>query len=197
MITRRQWMGLTLGATAVGLDLNAAAPVPRKAPELAVMLNSKEQLLLSSFRGKVVALEFVLTTCPHLQHSAGIIERMYKEFGPRGFQPLSAAINDNAQELVPEFIMKLGLTYPVGVTPREMAYDFLEYNPNAPGATNLLLPQLVFIDRKGIIRAYYPGDDNFFKEPAAETNMRNQIEALLKDNGTTKTASAKKSTTQK
>jgi ribosomal protein L20A (L18A) len=53
------------------------------------------------------------------------------------------------------------------------------------------MPQLVFIDRKGIVRAQYPGDDNFFKE-AEETNMRNQIEALLKDAGATKSASSKK-----
>jgi hypothetical protein len=65
MITRRQWMGVALGTAAVGLDLEAAAPVPRKAPELTVMLNSKEQLLLSKYRGKLVALEFLLTTCPH------------------------------------------------------------------------------------------------------------------------------------
>jgi hypothetical protein len=121
---------------------------------------------------------------------------MYKEFGPQGFQPIGAAINDNAQALVPEFIIKLGLTYPVGVTPREMAYDFLGYDPNVPGAGPLLMPQLVFIDRKGVVRAQYPGDDNFFKE-AEETNMRNQIEALLKDSGTTKTSSSKKSAAQK
>jgi peroxiredoxin len=184
-------MGLTLGTAAVGLDLEAALPVPRRAPELAVMLNSKEQLLLSKFRGKLVALEFLLTTCPHCQRCSGIIEKMYKEFGPRGFQPIGAAINDNAQVLVPEFIIKLGLTYPVGVTPREMAYDFLGYNPSDPNSPNLLMPQLVFIDRKGIVRAQYPGDDNFFKE-AEETNMRNQIEALLKDAGATKSASSKK-----
>jgi hypothetical protein len=58
------------------------------------------------------------------------------------------------------------------------------------------MPQLVFIDRKGIVRAQYPGDDKFFKE-AEETNMRNQIEALLKDSGTTKTSSSKKSAAQK
>lgn len=191
MITRRQWMGLTLGAAAVGLDLKAALPVPRKAPELAVMLNSKEQLLLSSYRGKLVALEFLLTTCPHCQHCSGIIQKMYEEFGPRGFQPIGAAINDNAQMLIPEFIHKLGLTYPVGVTPREMAYEFLGYNPLDPSSGPMLMPQLVFIDRKGIVRAQYPGDDKFFAE-AQETNMRNEIEALLKDNGATKSASSKK-----
>ncbi len=196
MITRRQWMGVALGTAAAGLDLEAAAPVPRKAPELSVMLNSKEQLLLSNYRGKLVALEFLLTTCPHCQRCSGIIEKMYKEFGPRGFQPIGAAINDNAQVLVPEFIIKLGLTYPVGVTPREMAYDFLGFNPNDPASGLLLMPQLVFIDRKGIVRAQYPGDDNFFKD-AEETNMRNQIEALLKDTGTAKSASLKKSAAKK
>jgi peroxiredoxin len=196
MITRRQWMGVALGAAAVGVDLEAAAPVPRKAPELAVMLNSKEQLLLSTYRGKLVALEFLLTTCPHCQRCSGIVEKMYKEFGPRGFQPIGAAINDGAEALVTGFILKLGLTYPVGVTPREMAYDFLGYNPSDPNAGPLLMPQLVFIDRKGIVRAQYPGDDNFFKE-AEETNMRNQIEALLKDSGATKSASSRKSAEKK
>ena len=189
-------MGVALGTAAVGLDLEADAPVPRKAPELTVMLNSKEQLLLSKYRGKLVALEFLLTTCPHCQRCSGVIEKMYKEFGPQGFQPIGAAINDNAQALVPEFIIKLGLTYPVGVTPREMAYDFLGFNPNDPTSGPLLMPQLVFIDRKGIVRAQYPGDDNFFKE-AEETNMRNQIEALLKDTGTTKNAASKKSAEKK
>src|ERR1039458_1055228 len=106
------------------------------------------------------------------------------EFGPRGFQPIGAAINDNAQALVPEFIRKFGLTYPVGVTPLAMAYDFLGLNIIEPSP----MPQLVFIDRKGIVRAQYAGDDDFFKE-AEETNMRKQIEALLKDTGPTKSRS--------
>jgi hypothetical protein len=54
------------------------------------------------------------------------------------------------------------------------------------------MPQLVFIDRKGIVRAQYAGDDDFFKE-AEETNMRKQIEALLKDTGPTKNGASKKS----
>ena len=181
-------MGLTLGATAAGLGLQATAPVPRRAPELAVMLNGNQQLLLSKYRGKLFALEFLLTTCSHCQRCSGIVEMMYQEFGPRGFQPIGAAINDNAQVLVPEFIRNLGLTYPVGVAPREMAYDFLGLNIIEPSP----MPQLVFIDRKGIVRAQYAGDDDFFKE-AEETNMRKQIEALLKDTGPTKNGASKKS----
>ena len=42
------------------------------------------------------------------------------------------------------------------------------------------MPQLVFIDRQGTIRAQYPGDDKFFADDQ-EKHIREQIEALLKD----------------
>ena len=80
-------MGLTLGATAAGLDLQAAAPVPRRAPELAVMLNGNQQLLLSKYRGKLVALEFLLTTCSHCQRCSGIVEMMYRSSGRADSSP--------------------------------------------------------------------------------------------------------------
>jgi hypothetical protein len=41
------------------------------------------------------------------------------------------------------------------------------------------VPQLVFIDRKGVIRAQYAGNDPFFKDE--ERNVRAQIEGLLKE----------------
>lgn len=178
MITRRHWMGLSLGVTAAGLNLKAfAAPVPRKAAEVTIALNSGQQLLLSSFRGKVVALEFLLTTCTHCQRCSGILQQMYQEFGPRGFQPVGAAINDNAAALVPEFVHKLGLTYPVGATSQFVAYDFL----GSSMMELLTMPQLVFIDRKGIVQAQYAGEGDFFKNE--EVNMRNQIQAMLRGSG--------------
>lgn len=184
-------MGLTLGASAIGFNLEASAPVPRKAGEVTITMNSGEQVLLSSLRGKVVALEFLLTTCPHCQRCSGILQQMYQEFGARGFQPIGAAINDNARALVPEFIYKLGLKYPVGVTPHDMAYEFLGYNQNDPKAGPMLMPQLVFIDRKGIVQVQYAGDNDFFKNE--EVNMKNQIEAMLKGTVTARAGGARKS----
>lgn len=171
-------MGLTLGASAVGFNLEASAPVPRKAPEVTITLNSREQILLSSLRGKVVALEFLLTTCPHCQRCSGILQQMFQEYGPKGFQPIGAAINENASALVPEFIYKFGLKFPVGVTPHDMAYEFLGYNQNDPKAGPMLMPQLVFIDRKGIVREQFAGDSDFFKNE--EVNIKAKIEAMLK-----------------
>lgn len=60
-----------------------------------------------------------------------------------------------------------------------------------PGA-NLYFPQVVFIDKKGIIRAYHPAtDEAFFKNE--EANMRKMIEGLMKEGpGVVGAASAKK-----
>jgi peroxiredoxin len=164
-------MGLVLGSA-------RAAEVPRKAPELAIQLVNGQQLLLSQYRGKVVLIEFLHTTCPHCQHDSTIIERLYKEYGPRGFQPLGVAFNDNAAMLVPDFIRQLGLTYPVGLAPRDTVTDYLQH----PYTEILYVPQMIFVDRKGIIRAQHGGMDDFLKD--LETNMRSEIETLLKEPAT-------------
>lgn len=151
----------------------AGAQVPRPAPEFVIKLANGQQLLLSQYRGKVVALEFLLTTCPACQDASRLLNRLYKEYGPRGFQPIGVAFNDMAMMLVPDYIKDLGLTFPVGVGTRESVMDFLQHSP----ILRMLVPQLVFVDRKGIIRAQYSGDDPFFQDK--EKNMRTQIEALL------------------
>ncbi len=167
-------------AAVVGMALaltSAAAEVPRPAPEFAVKLPNGQQLLLSQYRGKVVALEFLLTTCPACQDASRVLNRMYQEYGPRGFQPIGVAFNDMAMMLVPDYVKNLGLTFPVGVGAREAVLDFLQHSP----IMRMLVPQLVFVDRKGIIRAQYSADDPFFTDK--EKNMRTQIEALLAESG--------------
>ncbi len=165
-------LALGLGITLVPL---AALDLPKPAPELVIRQVDGQQLLLSQYRGKVVAVEFLHTTCPHCQNCSSLLEKMYKEFGGRGFQPLGVAFNDMATLLVPDYTRQLGLTFPVGVGTRDEVINYLQY----PMVKPLYVPQLIFIDRKGMIRAYYPGGDKFYENE--ETNMRNQIEALLKE----------------
>jgi len=163
---------LPVAVTLAALSL-AGAEVPRPAPEFAVKLANGQQLLLSQYRGKVVALEFLLTTCPACQEASRVLNQMYKQYGPRGFQPIGVAFNDMAMMLVPDYIKNLGLTFPVGVGTRESVLDFLQHSP----IMRMLVPQLVFVDRRGVIRAQYSADDPFFQDK--EKNMRAQIEALL------------------
>ena len=55
-----------------------APPVLRKSPEFVIKFNDGHQMLLSSLKGKVVALLMVHTTCPHCQHTSQVFTQLYK-----------------------------------------------------------------------------------------------------------------------
>ncbi|MCW5978221.1 MAG: TlpA family protein disulfide reductase [Bryobacteraceae bacterium] len=169
---RRVLIGvLSVCATAA---LLLAAQVPRPAPEFVFSLPTGKTINLSSYKGKVVALEFLLTTCPHCKRCSSSMQRVYEELGGRGFQPLGVAINDGAQELIPGYARELRLTFPIGMTDRNKVIDFLQH----PVMLTMMMPQLVIIDKKGTIRAQYSGTDPFFENE--DQNLRNIVEPLLK-----------------
>jgi thiol-disulfide isomerase/thioredoxin len=131
------------------------------------------QQLLSSYRGKVIALEFLFTTCPHCQHSAQVLTRLQNEYGARGFQAIGVAFNPMSKMLVPDFVRDYKVGFPVGYTERDPVNGFLQNPPDSA----LHVPQLVFIDRKGMIRAQsLPRNDT---ATGIEANMRKVIEQLL------------------
>jgi len=152
-----------------------AAEVPRRAPEFAFQLPGGQQVLLSEYRGKVVLLEMLYTTCPHCQHSAQLLSRLSKEYGPRGFQPLGVAFNDMASMLVPDFIKQAQASFPIGYAPRDPVLAFLQH----PSILRFVVPQMVLVDRKGMIRSQTAaeGDEAFYEEKS----LRAKIEALLKE----------------
>jgi peroxiredoxin len=151
-----------------------SAADPRPAPELVIKAANGQEQLLSKFRGKVVALEFLLTTCPHCQKASQNMQKLYKELGPQGFQPVGIAINDMANMLINDYTKQFNLTYPVGYSNRDVATQFLQH----PIMMSMLMPQLVVIDRKGVIRHQFPGGDKFFENE--EKNLRDVLLPLLK-----------------
>ena len=163
-------------ALLIGLPL-AAATVPRPAPEFAIQMPKGGQVLLSQHKGKVVILEFILTTCSHCQSASQLLSRLQGEYGPRGFQALGAAFNDMAHMLVPDFVRDFRINYPVGYSPREPIMSFLQVNPNEA----LHVPQMVIIDKKGVIRQQsLPRSDSVTH---TEQNLRRMIETLLAEPG--------------
>lgn len=153
----------------------AAAEVPRRAPEFAFQVPGGKQILLSEYRGKVVLIEMLYTTCPHCQNSARLISRLNREYGPRGFQPLGVAFNDMASMLVPDFIKQTQAGFPIGFAERDPVLSFLQH----PTILRFVVPQMVLIDRKGMVRGQTAaeGDDKFYEEKS----LREKIEALLKE----------------
>lgn len=165
----------------------AAGPQVRRAPDLLLQLVNGKELTLNTFKGKVVALEFILTTCSHCQESCVALHKMQREFGSQGFVPIAIAINEGANFALADFVRKFSLTYPVGWQRDETAMAFLQH----PRMETMMMPQLVFIDRDGMIRSQFGGRDKFFDK--MELSMRDQIKSLLAlPGGAKKTAIAAK-----
>jgi peroxiredoxin len=158
----------------------SAVTIPRHTPEF-VIRGSGGEALLSQFRGKVVLLAFIFTSCPHCQHTVGIMSDIQKEYGSRGFQPLGAAFNEGAGQLLSGFLTQFHPAFPVGYAARPTVLEYLQVASNVP----LSVPILVFIDKKGTIRSQHMGsDDPFFTDQ--EKSIRAELEALLKEPGPAK-----------
>jgi thiol-disulfide isomerase/thioredoxin len=152
-------------------DTNAV----RKAPELAFNIPGQGQKLLSQYRGKVVALEFIFTTCPHCQAASKVMSKFQQEFGPRGFQAIDIAVNDNADLLVENFAKDFQVNFPVGWVLRDQMISFMGFN-----SAYFVVPQLALIDRKGNIRYQTPArEDETWDKLMKEDALRQHIEELL------------------
>jgi peroxiredoxin len=164
-------------AMALGIAAQAEIPAtPRPAPEFIIRYADGNQVPLSSLKGKVVALTFVYTTCVHCQHASQVFAKLYNEYGPRGFQPVGVAINDMANLFVDDFVKNNNVNYRVGFSPVDPVLEFLGISR----VERYVVPQIVWIDRKGIIRsqtAPLDGDEKMRTEPY----WREMIETLLKE----------------
>ena len=130
---------------------------------------------LSDFRGKVVALEFLLTTCPGCKHSARILSRLHREYGPKGFQVIGLAVDPGAAARIPVFAAETGALFPIAVYSDAAARDYLQ----VPMMLRMAYPQLAFVDRKGRLREHFRAEDPRMTGSAEEASIRRVVEALL------------------
>jgi peroxiredoxin len=156
-----------------------AQPVLRPAPDITVIEPSGAKTTLSSLKGRVVVLDFIFTNCPHCQAEGQMLTRLYKEMQPKGLQVLSIAVNDNAAVLVPGYVQQFSVPYPVGYAPRETLLKYMGFSE----MDLWVVPQVVVIDRKGMVRAQTPvkGDPHL----QSETDMRDLLTKLLAEKSTT------------
>lgn len=176
---------LTIATAAFLFADTPEALTPYPAPDFVVNLPDGKTMHLSSLRGKVVVVECLFTTCPHCQHASQVFTQLYKEYGSRGFQPVGVAFNEDlfAKDTAPanvvnDFVQKFNVGYPVGWTDRQKVLDFLGFT----AFDRLVVPQMVWIDRKGMVRAktLVTGTDT---DHYNETYWRQMIETLTKEPG--------------
>src|ERR1700730_10375283 len=116
---------------ALGVAVQAQAPLPRPSKEFTVATPQGQQILLSSLKGKVCVVQFLFTWCPHCQAFSKVLTQLNAEYGPRGFQALGVAFDDqDTKDPVPLKDKVVTYTqqnagFPVGVSSRTPVLSYL------------------------------------------------------------------------
>ena len=171
-----KWLAISAFLVCLGSAAWAESPVPRPAKELVAVDPAGKQLHLSAFKGKVVLIQFLSTTCMHCQAAARMYSKLQTELGPKGFQAFGVAFNEESQapEAVRFFAMSNGVTFPVGAAPRDAVLGFLGISVMTP----LRVPQIAIVDPKGVVRVQSASLGS--PELQDETQVRALILNLLK-----------------
>jgi peroxiredoxin len=162
---------------AVWLAAGAAGQMPRPAPdiEFAPVTGGTGKMRLSQFRGKVVVLEFLLTTCPGCKHSGKILAQLQREYGPRGLQVIGLAVDAGSAPRIPVFAAETGAMFPIAAYSDAAARELLQ----VPLMLRMAYPQLAFIDKKGMLREHFRAEDPRMSVNVEEANIRKVVEQLL------------------
>jgi peroxiredoxin len=155
----------------------AAPPVLQQSPNFTINEPSGKIAQLSSYRGKVVVIEFFFIRSPKCLRLAQTMNKLHGELGARGFQPIAIAFGPDADKaLLAQMAQHFKLTYPVGYASADDVDKYLVRQENEI----LNIPQVVAIDRAGVIRAQSGGKGG---DPTLENedSLRKLIDGLLKD----------------
>ena len=171
---RMRYIASLVTLLALGFPAVAAPPILRDSPEFTIVDPSGKTTPLSSFKGQVVVIEFLLYRCPSCLRVAQTINKLHREMADRGFRPIGIVFDDGVTEpVVRDLAQLLKLNYPVGYTTSDQVDRYLGRSP----VVRFQVPQLVVIDRAGVIRAQ--------SRPSGEANLtdenylRNLVRELL------------------
>jgi cytochrome c biogenesis protein CcmG, thiol:disulfide interchange protein DsbE len=143
-----------------------AAQIGHSAPDFSRPALNGQKIILSSYRGKVVLLNFWATWCgPCLVEMPAFVE-WQKQYGPANFQVIGVSMDDAAPE-VRATVSKLKLNYPVLMGDESLGDEY---------GGILGLPVTFLIDRDGKIRARY--------EAVPLAQIQSEIQRLLQSRGT-------------
>ena len=164
-----------LAAFVLSLSALSAAEVPREAGPLLFNTFKGEKVSLADLKGKVVAVMFFSTDCPHCQKTTELLAPVYEQYHAKGFEILALAVNPSAAANIDEFAGKYAVKFPIGLTTRSMWTTFCQLP--VMGVTNYV-PHMLFVDKKGVIQEDHSGGDREFWLDQ-DAKIRAAVETLL------------------
>ena len=161
-------------ATALLLPSLLANNVPREAPELTLKTVSGSAVTLESLKGKVVAVLWISTDCPHCQSTCEALGPIYEEYSGQGFEIMAMAVNPRAPGNIQLFRSNHGVKFPIGVSTRSDWMRFADMSVMA----RAYVPFMMLVDRNGVIRYEHRGMDGEFWSDM-EANLLEELRVLL------------------
>ena len=155
-------------------SLAVAGSVPRDAPDLTLKTTDGNTVSLDALRGKVVAVLWISTDCPHCQETCEAFAPIYEEFADQGLEVLGMAVNPAAPGNIDAFREKYSVAFPIGVSTRSDWMRFADLSVMA----RAYVPYMMIVDRNGVIRYEHSGTDQEFWTDK-EARMRSEVERLL------------------
>lgn len=129
------------------------------------LLTQKGQLSLSSYRGKVVYVDFWASWCGPCRKSLPLLNGLRSELKGKGFEVLAVNLDEDIQD-ARTFLEDFPVSYPT-------LYDGAGKTPEAFGLRGM--PTSYLIDRKGRIQAVHQG----FR-PGDISSIQAEVTELLK-----------------
>ena len=127
----------------------ASAQGPRRAPGFALPDPSLHFYDLADYRGKVLVLEFMQTTCPHCARFTDILAEIGPKYGDKVAVLAVANVNTDNPSLIAQYASGHKLTYPLVMDQGQMMFSYIQSPKGAD------VPHVYVIDPNGYIRADY------------------------------------------
>jgi peroxiredoxin len=138
---------LALAAVLAAFTLQAVEPGQR-APGFALPDARLQVYDLYDYRGKIVLIELMQTSCPHCAAFASVLHKIQEQYaGKVQILAVANSAQDN-DRTVAQYVAGHQITYPVVFDAGQMAYSYVR-------ESHFDLPQLYVIDAKGIVQRHY------------------------------------------
>ncbi len=128
------------------LALSAADPV-RRAPGFCLIDTTGQWQDLADYRGKVVVLEFMQTTCPHCAALVPVLTGLRQKYGDK-LAVLSVALSPDTPQAMSQFASGHKLSYPLMLDMGQVAVSYVR-------AGSINFPSVYLIDGAGMIRDHW------------------------------------------
>ncbi len=141
------------------LALDAKTPRPlARVPILTPDL--RNTIDLAKLRGHTVVLMIFSTECSDCIKTIDIMNRLQRDFASQGLRVVGAAGDDRAKFLLGPFVSRYRPSFPIGYLDKAGIIKLAD----VPKDIRPHVPIVLFIDKWGMVREQYYGDDPIFKD---------------------------------